>query len=140
MAGDPLDSLRLTVMQDLLPVGLAMVERARRGGPGEVFAAFEGGSDEAISRLRQEGEPVARQVRDGLDRVQPGLGNPVVRVSVRDVPEPEPPAAGGAAPVADPRDPAELQQVLARIGERLALLETRLALPDDAPAAPTAAS
>ena len=131
MAGDPLDTLRLTLMQELLPVGLAVVERARRGGPGEVMAAFDGGSGEAISRLRQEGEPAARQVRDGLDRVQPGLGNPVVRVSVRDVPGPE----AGAQTGPDPADPAELQQVLGRIGERLALLESRLAVADDARAA-----
>jgi hypothetical protein len=33
MAADPLDSLRLTLMQDVLPVGLAVAERARRGSP-----------------------------------------------------------------------------------------------------------
>ena len=29
MASDPLDALRLTLMQEVLPVGLALVERAR---------------------------------------------------------------------------------------------------------------
>lgn len=123
MAGDPLDSLRLTVMQELLPMGLAVVERARRGGPREVIAAFEGGESDPLTRLRQEGEPAARQVRDNLDRVQPGLGNPVLRVSVRDVPSPEAPEPEGA-------DPAELQDALARIAARLSLLESRL-LPED---------
>jgi len=140
MAVDPLDSLRLTLMQELLPMGVAVVERARRGGPAEVMAAFEAGSGDVISRLRQEGEPLARQLRDGLDRVQPGLGNPVVRVQVRDVPEPPPAAApprSSAAAAADPQDPAELQQVLLRIAEGLALLESQLALADDAtPASP----
>ncbi len=34
MAADPLDSLRLTLMQDMLPMGLAAVDRVRKGGPG----------------------------------------------------------------------------------------------------------
>ena len=35
-ASNPLDQLRLTLMQEVLPVGLAMVERAREGGPARV--------------------------------------------------------------------------------------------------------
>lgn len=130
MAGEPLESLRLALMQDVLPLGLAVVERARRGGPREVIAAFEDGETDPLIRLRQEGEPAARQVRDNLDRLQPGLGNPVVKVSVRDVPEPAAPAAepGTASEPtpAGPEDPAELQQVLGRIATRLTLLESRL--------------
>ncbi|MFN5219921.1 MAG: hypothetical protein ACK5FE_03300 [Cyanobacteriota bacterium] len=121
MAADPLDALRLALMQDVLPVGLAVVERARKGGPREVLAAFDGTSSDPLGQLRQEGEPVASQLRDSLDRLQPGLGNPVVKVEVRDMPaEPGPPAA--AAPAAD-----ELETVLARIAQRLDLLEQRLA-------------
>jgi hypothetical protein len=127
MAGDPLDSLRLTLMQEVLPVGLAVVERVRRGGPQEVIAAFDGGEGDALGRLRQEGEPAARQLRDDLDRLQPGLGNPVLRVSVRDVPQQDPPASGSLQDHEDdPQDPAELQQTLARIAERVSLLEMRL--------------
>lgn len=112
-------------------MGVAVVERARRGGPAEVLAAFDSGSGEAISRLRQEGEPLARQLRDGLDRMQPGLGNPVVRVQVRDVPEAASARGPEVSPEADPENAAELQQVLLRIAERLALLESQLALADD---------
>ena len=130
MAGEPLESLRLALMQDVLPLGLAVVERARRGGPREVIAAFEGDESDPLTRLRQEGEPAARQVRDNLDRLQPGLGNPVVKVSVRDVPDPAAPAAEtGAAsdpPPAGSEDPAELQRALSRIASRLTLLESRL--------------
>ena len=32
---NPLDQLRLSLMQDVLPVGLAVLERARQGGPGK---------------------------------------------------------------------------------------------------------
>lgn len=129
MASDPLDALRLTVMQDLLPVGLAVVERARKGGPREVLAAFEGDSADSMERLRREGEPAASQLRETLDRLQPGLGNPVMKVEVRDVP-PE-----SVAVVADPApataseaesDLVELRRTLARIADRLDQLERRL--------------
>ena len=52
MAADPLDALRLTLMQDVLPVGVAMVDRARRGGPREVLAAFDGSSADSLGQLR----------------------------------------------------------------------------------------
>jgi hypothetical protein len=116
MAADPLDALRLTLMQDVLPVGLAVAERARRGGAREVFAAFDGSSADPLGQLREEGEPAASQVRDNLDRLQPGLGNPVLKVEVHDVVN---------EPV-DPVDPAELQEALSRIAARLDQLERRL--------------
>ena len=135
MAADPLDSLRLTLMQDVLPVGLAVVERARKGGPKEVLAAFEGDPSGSLNRLREEGEPVASQVRQTLDRFQPGLGNPVVKVEVR---EGQPPASAVdregswvAGPMPEPPEPGvddatELHSTLARISSRLAELERRL--------------
>jgi hypothetical protein len=110
MAADPFDALRLTLMQDVLPVGLAVVDRARKGGPREVMAAFDGSSADPLGQLREEGEPVASQVREGLDRISPGLGNPVMKVEVRDVPP-------------DPQDDRELAEALARIGQRLDALE-----------------
>jgi len=129
MAADPLDALRLTLMQDVLPVGMAVVERARKGGAAEVIAAFDGSSADPLGRLRQEGEPAASQVRDNLDRIQPGLGNPVLKVEVRDV-APEPAAAGVAEVpppgASDDAEPEELPLALGRIAARLALLEQRL--------------
>jgi hypothetical protein len=133
MAADPLDTLRLTLMQDVLPVGLAVVERARKGGPREVLAVFGGDPSASLDRLRQEGEPVASQVRETLDRFQPGLGNPVVKVDVR---EGQPPAVDrevswAAGPMSEPPEPGaddatELHSTLARISARLAELERRL--------------
>ncbi len=124
MAADPLDSLRLALMQDVLPLGLAVVERVRKGGPAEVLAAFDGTSADPLGQLRQEGEPAASQVRENLDRFQPGLGNPVMKVEVRDVDAEEAPATPSPA---DPADPAELMAALGRIEERLALLQSRIA-------------
>ena len=52
MAADPLDALRLTLMQEVLPVSLAVVERARRGGPRDVIEAFSA-QDDPLQQLRQ---------------------------------------------------------------------------------------
>ena len=115
---NPLDQLRLSLMQDVHPVGLAVLERARQGGPGKVVEVFTAGSEDPIAELRQEGEPVARDVREQLDAVSPGLGNPVMAVSVS-VDEPE---------TVDARqdDPDDLMPTLRRIEERLEELRRRL--------------
>ena len=115
---NPLDQLRLSLMQDVLPVGLAVFERARQGGPGRVAEVFTAGSTDPIADLKQEGEPVARDVREQLDAFSPGLGNPVMPVSV----SVEEPQAG-----TDERD--DLTLALQRIEERLDAL--RRLLPAD---------
>ena len=140
MAADPLDALRLTLMQDVLPVGMAMVERARQGGPQQVMAAFDGSSADPLGQLRQEGEPAASRVRAQLDQVSPGLGNPVMQVEVRDVGEQ--PASTTASATATPTatatfaeggvdaiDPLELEQRLAAIASRLQQLEQAMVPP-----------
>ena len=109
---NPLDQLRLSVMQDVLPVGLAVLERARQGGPAKVVEAFTTGSDDPVDALRQEGEPAARSVRDQLDAVSPGLGNPVMPVAVS---------------VEEPSDAREdLMDTLQRIEQRLDALRGHL--------------
>ena len=115
---NPLDQLRLSLMQDVLPVGLAVLERARQGGPGKVVEVFTAGSADPIADLRQEGEPVARDVREQLDAASPGLGNPVMPVSVS-VEEP-----GTVEQRLD--GPDDLLTTLQRIEERLEELRRRL--------------
>ena len=114
---NPLDQLRLSLMQDVLPVGLAVFERVRQGGAGKVVEAFTAGSEDPIADLRQEGEPVARDLREQLDAVSPGLGNPVMTVSVS-VDEPA---------TAAQDTPDDLLPTLRRIEERLE--ELRRCLP-----------
>jgi hypothetical protein len=126
MAADPLDSLRLALMQEVLPVGMAVVERARRGGAKDVVEAFTTTAD-PLGQLKQEGDAAARSVRDGLDRLQPGLGNPVMRVSVETVPDAPAAMASPELGASDHSDHSELQRTLGRIAERLAVLEQRLA-------------
>lgn len=119
MAADPLDTLRLSLMQDVLPVGMAIVERARRGGVRDLVAVLTETTD-PLTQLRQEGDQAARSVRDNLDRVQPGLGNPVMPVDVRPAPT-EVASSDGQAELRD------LQETLQRIQHRLLLLDQRLA-------------
>ena len=115
---NPLDQLRLSLMQDVLPVGLAVLDRARQGGPGKVVEVFTAGSEDPIADLRQEGEPVARDVREQLDAVSPGLGNPVMPVSV---------SVEDPVTVEESQDaPDDLLPTLRRIEERLEELRRRL--------------
>ncbi len=81
MAEDPINDLRLSLMQDFLPVGLAMFERAKKGGASKVVEAFTL-SDNPLQELKEEGELSAQTFREKLDQVSPGLGNPVVSVDV----------------------------------------------------------
>ncbi len=121
-------------------MGMAVVERARRSGPQGVVEVFTAGGD-PLAQLKQEGEPAARGVRENLDRLQPGLGNPVIKVSVQDVPAESSPSSGStssgssssgsassAAAQATGPERAVLQATLARIDARLRLLEQRLEL------------
>lgn len=123
MAAEPLDALRLTLMQDVLPVGFAVVERARRGGPRQVLAAFDGSAEDPLGTLRQEGESAASEFRQSLDRIHPGLGNPVVKVEVRDVPAD---AVTETGEVDGEEATEDLEATLLRIAERLDQLERRL--------------
>ena len=120
MAADPLDTLRLSLMQDVLPVGMAIVGRARRGGVKDLVAVLTETAD-PLTQLRQEGDQAARDVRNNLDRVQPGLGNPVIPVDVRTAPTEGPVTADEQVEI------TELQETLQRIQGRLLLLDQRLA-------------
>lgn len=122
MAPDPLDQLRLTLMQQLLPVGIAVAERLRRGGAAALWDAFDGRQSDPLDALRQEGEPAATRLRAQLDQVSPGLGNPVMPVQVREV---DAPLGTEDVAAADP-DPERLPARLGQIEACLAELERRL--------------
>ena len=75
-------------------------------------------ADDLLEDLRREGEPAARVLRERLDQISPGLGNPVMSVQVQ-VDEPVEPLESPALT----NDPQELQEVLARIETRLQRLD-----------------
>ena len=112
----PLDSLRLALMQEVLPMGLAFVDRVRTEGPAKAVESVARG-DDPLGDLREQGEAAAREVRERLDQISPGLGNPVMSVQVQ-VDEPLQPEVA-----VDQGDSLELQEVLARIDGRLQRLD-----------------
>jgi hypothetical protein len=121
----PFDAMRLALMQDVLPVGLALLDRARRGGPGRVVESFTT-SPEPFGDLRSEGEPAAREVRERLDQVSPGLGNPVMEVAV-EVEEMVDENVKEELPVTVEDERLALQEALTRIEQRLVQLRQQLA-------------
>ena len=129
----PLDSLRLALMQDVLPMGLAFVDRVRTDGAAKAVESVAKGQD-PLGDLRKQGEPAAREVRERLDQISPGLGNPVMTVQV-EVNEPDAAAEVIDAASETPQDlagdaemsPAQLQEVLGRIEERLKRLDALMA-------------
>lgn len=121
----PFDAMRLALMQDVLPVGLALLDRARRGGPGRVVESFTT-SPEPFSDLRSEGEPAARELRERLDQVSPGLGNPVMEVAV-EVEETIEETVEPELPVSAENERLALQEALTRIEHRLVQLRQQLA-------------
>ena len=126
----PLDSLRLALMQDVLPMGLAFVDRVRTEGPAKAVESVARG-DNPLGDLRQQGEAAAREVRERLDQISPGLGNPVMPVQVQ-VDEPVEPqdmldaevASSAQAEASSELDDSQhLHEVLSRIDGRLQRLD-----------------
>ena len=122
----PFDTLRLSLMQEVLPVGLALVERVRAGGPGKVVESFTSGALDPLRELRDEGEPAAKDVRERLDQLSPGLGNPVMPVQVA-VEEPSSEVYDVLEEGCSPeQDDQQLHEVLERIAQRLQALEAQI--------------
>ena len=117
----PLDSLRLALMQEVLPMGLAFVDRVRTEGPAKAVESVARG-DDPLGDLREQGEAAAREVRERLDQISPGLGNPVMSVQV----EVDEPGESQDSLDSDPDDSPQLHDVLARIDGRLQRLDALL--------------
>ena len=114
----PLDSLRLALMQEVLPMGLAFVDRVRTDGPAKAVESVASG-DDPLGDLREQGEAAAREVRERLDQISPGLGNPVMSVQV----EVDEPVEALDRLHSDHGDSSQLQDVLVRIEGRLQRLD-----------------
>tara|TARA_Y100001968_G_scaffold330021_1_gene380748 strand:+ start:744 stop:1136 length:393 start_codon:yes stop_codon:yes gene_type:complete len=115
MADEIYDRLHLNLMQGFLPVSLAMIERLRRGGPSEALEVFSS-SHNPLQDLQNEGESSAKVIRDRLDEINPGLGNPVMPVSVEVTSNTN----------NSQEDSDNLRQVLIKIESRLDQLQTLL--------------
>ena len=120
MVNDPLQSLRLQMLNDVLPVGLGAVARLRSARAADLFNDLVKGQD-GVASLRQDGEDDARQLRDFLDQLAPGLGNPVVEVDVEVQSQSADPSGKEEG-----EDLQELQERLALMAERVARLKAAL--------------
>ena len=99
-------------------MGLAFVDRVRTDGPAKAVESVARG-DDPLGDLREQGEVAAREVRERLDQISPGLGNPVMSVQV----EVDEPAAPQDSLDSDHSDSSQLQDVLTRIDGRLQRLD-----------------
>tara|TARA_Y100001968_G_scaffold198427_1_gene181982 strand:+ start:865 stop:1239 length:375 start_codon:yes stop_codon:yes gene_type:complete len=114
MAENLFEGVRLTLMQDALPVGIAIAERVRTKGLMNTMELFSS-SEEPLNDLRVEGEPLAKSLREQLDQVNPGLGNPVMSVKVA--------VDEGVPSNSESEEIDTLIEVLTNIDERLDLLD-----------------
>tara|TARA_Y100001968_G_C19371001_1_gene725130 strand:- start:412 stop:792 length:381 start_codon:yes stop_codon:yes gene_type:complete len=114
MSNEILSELHLSVMNNLLPAGLAVVDRFRKNGIEGVIDILKVSND-PLQDLKSEGEPSAQKVRDQLDSFKPGFGNPVVAVDVQ--------INENDFNYTDIGDLQELMVVLNNIEERLSILD-----------------
>ena len=114
MADDSFENLRFYLMQDVLPVGLAIYQRARAGKVKTVVETFRSSKD-PLNELRNEGETAAQSFRKNLDDISPGLGNPIMPVDVS-IDDQEITQTEGI------KDQEELNILLQRIDNRLEVL------------------
>ena len=113
MAEDVFEGFRLSLMQEALPIGIAIADRIQKKGVGSIVQLFNS-SDEPLQKLRVEGEPFAESLRDQLDDFSPGLGNPVVSVNVNVDDE--------KLSNSEDEEIDSLMQVLSKIDQKLELL------------------
>ena len=81
MAINKFDELRLSLMQELLPLGIGIYEKIKDGGPRDLLETLTS-TNAPIEALRKDGELSAEIFRNQLDQVMPGLGNPIMAVDI----------------------------------------------------------
>ena len=117
MADTSFNRLHLAFMEEVLPVGMAIIDRAKEGGASKVIEGFSSSAGN-IETLRGEGSVSAQDLRDKLDQIRPGLGNPAldVKVAVNDT----------ASNDLDHIDDVSLTKILKRIDDRLTSIQEQL--------------
>ncbi len=121
VSNSQVDNFHLSFMEDFLPVGMAILDRAKKGGASKVFEGLS--SDNPMAKLRGEGSASAKLIRQKLDEISPGLGNPAFEVEVSETP-PETNYYYSS-------DYDTLAPILRRIDDRLNLIKSHLDDPID---------
>ena len=117
MAQNLFSICHLALMENALPVGIAIVNRAKKGHAEKIFDGLMS-VDTAIGILKEEGIEDAQLLRMQLDQIIPGLGNPVIEVEVSVRPD----ATNSEETFSDP----ELAIILNRIETRMKELKIHL--------------
>ncbi len=117
MAQNLFSICHLALMETALPVGIAIVNRAKKGHADKVLDGLMS-ADTSIGILKEEGIEEAQLVRMQLDQIIPGLGNPVIEVEVSVTPK----ATNAGVTVSD----LELSSILNRIESRMNKLKIYL--------------
>ncbi len=117
MAQNLFSICHLAVMETALPVGIAIVNRAKKGHVDKIVDGLMS-ADTSIGILKEEGLEDAQLVRMQLDQIIPGLGNPVIEVEVSVTPK----ATNAEVTFSDP----ELAIILNRIKSRMNELKIHL--------------
>ena len=117
MAQNLFSICHLALMETALPVGIAIVNRAKKGHVDKILDGLMS-ADTSIGILKEEGIEDAQLVRMQLDQIVPGLGNPVIEVEVSVTPK----ATNTGATVSD----LELSSILNRIESRMNKLKIYL--------------
>ena len=81
MSRSQVGNIHLFFLEDVLPVGMAIFDRAKKGGAREVMEGLIS-VEKPIELLRIEGASSALLIRKKLDHIRPGLGHPIVEVEV----------------------------------------------------------
>nr|AUG32417.1 hypothetical protein PLO_422 [Paulinella longichromatophora] len=78
-----LKKLHLSLLKDVLPIGIAIAKRTWSHGVKDVIQIFTK-LESPVVQLREEGDEAARLIRQKLDSIQPGLGNPMTEVEIHE--------------------------------------------------------
>ncbi|KGG16911.1 MULTISPECIES: hypothetical protein [unclassified Prochlorococcus] len=123
MSGFQLKDIHFMLMDNVLPVGLALTNRVQKAGPTKVVQDFIS-SNYSLDQLREEGSFSSKLVREKLDELYPGLGNPVVDIEVSVNPQ-------EVSEEVNSTDQDSLVYILNRIDKRLNLISSYLDKPVD---------
>ena len=117
MAQNLFSICHLALMETALPVGIAIVNRAKKGHVDKILDGLMS-ADTSIGILKEEGIEDAQLVRMQLDQIIPGLGNPVIEVEISVTPN----VNNGEETFSD----SELPIILNRIESRMNKLKIHL--------------
>jgi len=117
MSRSQVGNIHLFFLEDVLPVGMAILDRAKKGGAREVIEGWTS-SEKPIELLRVEGASSALIMREKLDQIRSGLGNPVVEVEISADPPEEKTFSSS--------DQKTLDNILIRIDKRIGAIQDHL--------------